>query len=896
MPFFNKSIILIALLCLLGNHAYAQRVIPDEKRLDYSCEQLSFRDVLFEISELTHVTIAWQEQILPGDSLVSLSVRNEPLGKLLDYLIQPHGLKYKIVGSQISIVPDRLADLARKFTISGYIRDSESGESLVSAHIYTLDQSRIGFSNEYGFFSLTLEKGIQRIYASYLGYERAIEEVFLVSDTIINLELKPSNYLREIVITESKLQPLPPSDRLIASVYDIPVRNIKYSLPLAGEPDVIRNVMASPGVSTGADGFGGMSVRGGAENQNLILFDGIPVYSSHHAFGLFSIFNNNVIKSARLYKGTIPAHYSGRLSSVMDIRTREGNYRKLAGNISLGLLTATASLEGPLVKEKSSFLISARRTFVDPWVGALTEALNERIDKKGRSDFYFYDLNGKFNWSLGRHSKIYLSYYKGQDFFENRISSLSEDDRFIFEDSDQLVWNTGNDLASLRWNLRLSQKLFLNTSVYRSRYEFNAFDLDRIELRDKMDDSFQSATFSASYSQSRIEDRAVRMEFDLVPNTRHSIKFGGAYVQHRFNPALILANESDSISSITEPVDKDELKAMVSEPQLNARELEFFFSDEIYFSPFTRINLGYNHMIVEAGDRRFSIPQPRVLFTTGSERYTFKASWGRMGQFLHSLVNTGLGVPVDVWLPSTDKLAPEKAWMVSTGHFINTRKSGTLGIELFYKQMDNITRYGQDGLIEISEGSNWEEQLPVGEGRSYGMEFSYLKNKGRTNIGMSYTLSWSDRRFDALNAGNYFRFRYDRRHVLNFSMVHRLNQDIDFAVNWQFASGAPVTIPSGERYFEYSEDGENPILVLVYDGINTSELPAYHRLDFGFNFRNTYDWGEALFTVGLYNSYNRQNTFYRDIVVDLTDPDNPVRYEDVTLLPVLPTISYRISF
>jgi len=234
--------------------------------------------------------------------------------------------------------------------------------------------------------------------------------------------------------------------------------------------------------------------------------------------------------------------------------------------------------------------------------------------------------------------------------------------------------------------------------------------------------------------------------------------------------------------------------------------------------------------------------------------------------------------------------------MLSTGHFFKTQKLGLIGIEFFLKEMQNLTRYGDEELIDISENSNWESQIPVGEGRAYGMEVTLNKSYGKTNFNLAYTLSWSDRQFDQLNNGDRFRFRFDRRHILHASIVHKINPNLDFAVNWQYASGTPVTMPSGARYFEYSENGTDPTVVLVYEGINNAMLPDYHRLDFGFNFRNNYSWGSSVFTIGLYNVYNRQNAFYREVVVDLADPISPIRFEDVTILPVLPTLSYNISF
>lgn len=895
MSIFVKSIFILFLLFSF-NQLSAQRIIPDEKRLDYSCETQALREVLFDISEITEVTIAWKEQNVPSDALVTLSVRNEKLGKVLEYILYDYQLTYKIVGNSISIIKDPLAEANNLITVSGYILDGESGEALVDAHIHTMDKKQYSFSNEYGFYSITLPKGLQRINVSYIAYNRSVQEFQLVRDTVMDFQLAPSNYIKEVLITDLKQLESPEYNDDLSSSYTIPLSRLKRAVSLAGESDIVRTAMTSSGVSSGTDGFGGLSVRGGSENQNLILFDGIPVYSSNHAFGLFSIFNSDVIKSAKLYKGTFPAHYSGRLSSVLDIRTREGNAKTLKANVSLGLFTAKASIEGPIIKDKASFIISARRTFVDPWIETATEALNSRIGKQGGTRFYFYDINGKLNFKVGKHSRIFLSYYSGKDLFDSDVTTISDDNRIELSNRSEVFWETGNQLMALRWSTRLSQKHFSRLNVYYSDYSFNAFDHNRIENRDLASSEFIGSQYDAGLYKSRIIDRGARLEMDYLPAVRHSIKYGGAFVRHDFRPGLLLSDQSDNFTPAHEPVTKEILENQIQDPELLADEFEFFVSDEIKIGQYSRLNLGYNHLFIKTAEDQYSLPQPRILFSTGSDNYTFKASWGRSGQFLHSLVNTGLGVPIDVWLPSTDRILPEQSWMISNAHIFKTRKLGVIGLEFFYKEMTNLARYSENGNINITAESNWENLIPQGDGYSYGTEFSIEKNFGKTSYYLNYTLSWSNRKFDEVNGGEQFRFRYDRRHIANVSVIHRLGPDVDFSVNWHYGSGAPVTIPTGAKYYSGEAENEQGQLVIVYDGVNNAFLPAYHRLDLGFNFRNKYTWGQTQLTLGLYNAYNRQNTFYRDIVVDLSSPENPVRYEDITLLPVLPSLSYSIQF
>ena len=856
-----------------------QRIIPDEKIIDYSCENKTLRDVLYDLSEVSNVTIAWQDQIIPVDSIVSLSIRKKRLGKVIDYLILDHSLKYKIVGNQISIIRDKYVINRENVTISGYLRDAESGEALVNANIYLQDKSLGTATNEYGFYSFTVPKGNHRIYYSYLGYDSGIEEIVADQNKEFNVDLHPSNYLKEIIITETKLTPIPLNEPDISSANVLPIDKIKSKLPLAGEPDVMRMALSMPGVTSGADGFGGLSVRGGATNQNLVLFDGIPVYNSEHAFGLFSIFNSRVIKSAKIHKGAFPSHYSGRLSSVIDIRTREGNYKKFSGEVSLGLLTGSVALEGPIVKEKASFLISARRTLVDPWLSALSREFNRRLDKEGETGFYFYDINGKVNFNLGRHSKIYFSYYRGDDFFENDVISNSEINNSLARDRDQVNWNIGSDLGAVRINSRISQKLFLNLTGYMSNNDFNAFDHDRLVRIPEPSDSIVS--YNAGFYRSKIKDVGVKAEFDFVPSAKHRLKFGAGIIKHDFSPGLILVDQSDSLNMSGEAVTEADLIAELDESVLTGTEIEVFIEDHIRLGKYTNLNIGYNHMMVSAQDKTYVIPQPRILFSTGSENFTFKTSIGRMGQFLHSLNNTGLGVPVDVWLPSTDKIAPETSWAFTTGAFVQNDNFGQFGIEAFYKKYDALARYGSEGLIDISSTSNWEELIPIGTGNSYGAELSVDKSKGRTNINFGYTLSWSNRQFDDLNNGRSFRFRYDRRHVVNVGVIHKIGPSIEVTANWEFGSGTPITVPTGQLIELQNVVTGNPLVILIYDELSNAVLPDYHRLDIGFNMTTEYPWGKSVFTLGLYNAYNRQNPFFRDVNIDFDS--KRLTYEDITI-------------
>lgn len=870
----------------ISNVLTAQELIPDEVIVDYSAIDKPLREVIFDLSQEAEVTVAFQEEILPGDSLINFSVREQKIGVVLDYLLERHFVKYKIIGDQIVLYKDPYRKSENEITISGYIKDLESGETLISANIYTYDQSAGTVSNEYGFYSFTVPKGMQRLHYSYLGYNVNVQELSLTKDTVINISLDPVILLNEIIITDTRILPIEHEFKRAASADLLPIEKLNSFLPAAGEPDIMRLAYTMPGITSGSDGFGGMSVRGGSTNQNLILFDGVPVYNANHLFGLFSIFNSNVIKSAKIYKGAFPSHYSGRLSSVMDIRTREGNKYKFGGDITLGLLTGKVSLEGPIQKGKSSFLVSFRRTTVDPWINSLTDLLNNNPLVDRNTNIKFYDFNGKVNFTVGEKSNLHLSYYRGNDKFDNVIHTDNE--QKSLKDIDELSWNSGNSLASLRWNSVLSQKFFLNFTAYLSQNNFNSFDHDRVESLNN--GQFRNAVFDAGYYNTNIRDLGLKLDFDFYPSANHKIKFGGGYVKHNFSPQFIFSTQSDSIVSGQDQLTADLLKNEITDFNLKASELELYVEDDIRLGKYSSLNIGYNQLIVSSGKTYF-IPQPRILFNFGREKYAFKLSWGKMGQFLHSLSNTGLGVPSDIWLPSTSQLKPETSWIASMGHYLGRADRLMFGAELYYKRLQNVTRYGT-GVLRVSADSNWETTIPIGEGESYGSEFSLHAENKKSTLDIAYTLSWSNRSYPELLNGEKFRFRYDRRHVINASLTHKFNENIEFSSNFEYGSGTPITLPDNKSY-NYIDETGNFTRVRIFSTLNNAELPTYHRLDIGFNFYNKYKWGKSKLTLGVYNIYSKINPLYIDEIVN---SDLTIRYEQFYLFKFMPTVSYNITF
>jgi len=862
----------------------SQQEIPDEKLVSYSAESKSLRDILVGLTKKTKINIAFQDHIIPSDSLITMRVSQKPLGYVIDELIKGTGTKYKIVGNQIVIIKDPFYESKDEITISGYIRDVESKESLISANIYTFDKVSGTVSNEYGFFSLSIPKGVQRVYISYLGYKLQVIEVPLTKDTTINVSLDPSIILNEVVIQESKL--IEPESS-VASVTHLPLDKIESIMSLGGEPDVIRLTHQLSGVSTGADGFGGMSIRGGSVDQNLILLDGVPIYNPFHALGVVSVFNSKVINSATLYKSGFPARYGSRLASVLDIRTREGNKERIGGDFSLGLIAAKATLEGPIVKGKSSFLVSARRTILDPWINLASGNLfDEDIN------YSFYDINLKTNFKVGKKTRLYLSYYNGKDNFKTELIEETKTDDTTLNAADQLFWNWGNTMGVVRLSHQLSNKAFLKSSAYYTRYKFNSFELDRFQ--EVVADTTTNFFYNSGIYNSSIRDLGFTTEVDFIPNPRNLIKAGVNIIYHTFTPGILFADQVDQLVPDSVFITSEVLNEALDEPNINGVEFQLYIEDEFRFNEHNRLNVGIHQSIIINRGKTFFNPQPRLAYLYQKDAFSWKASVSFVSQYLHLIANSGIGLPTDVWLPSTDILKPQTGWVASIGSSINNDKGYEYGSEIYYKQMRNAITFTEGAPILINNTDDWEEVIPVGKGSAYGIEFFFNKSIGKVNWIANYTLAYSNRQFDEINNGEPFRYRYDRRHSVKFSLLYKINYNAEFTLSWNYASGNPVTFPEDSRIF--IDDEGNSRILLIYPERNNYQLDPFHRLDLGFNFYNKTKLGRHKFHFGLFNAYSRIRN-YLFIDLDLVDTD-PVKFDTkgFSILPILPNFSWSITF
>ena len=758
-----------------------------------------------------------------------------------------------------------------KVTLSGHIRDATNGEELIGANIYVADLKSGISTNVYGFYSLSLDPKTYTISISYLGYQQQLLEVALTNSQTLDIELQPEGILVDEVVVTAKQEDQNVTN-IEMSVENLTALQIKQIPQVMGEADLIRSIQLLPGVSTVGEGATGFNVRGGNVDQNLILLDEATVYNSSHLFGLFSVFNVDAIKDSKLYKGGIPAKYGGRLSSVLDVRQRDGNKKNFAMNGGIGLLASRLTLEGPIQKDKSSFMIAGRRSYGDLFL-KLNNDLKDNV-------VYFYDLNAKVNFKLTEKDHLFLSGYFGRD---------------VFNFGDDFASDWGNATASLRWNHLFSNKLFSNFTAIYSDYGYSfgvpegaqAFDWD-----------------------SRIYNYLLKGDFTYFFSPGTKLDFGIESNYYRFHPGLARGLGSESIFNKIDVQHQYALESAVyaSYEHQPIRNLTLQYG--LRFSNFQRLGK-QDIYIYENGEptdrtaiidttsygkleqiKSFSAPEPRFSANyVINEKNSVKLSYNRMQQYIHLVSNTTSATPIDIWTPSGNYIDPATVDQVALGYFKNFKDNAyEASVEGFYKNFDNLLDY-KDGA-ELLLNETLETELLSGTGRAYGLELSVRKNKGAITGWVSYTLSKSERKVPGINNGKYYDSNYDKTHDLSVTTSWRINKQLNLSANFAFATGRPITYPESRYVF----DG---ITVPHYDNRNGARTPKYHRMDIGLQYTpkksQTKRW-KSSWEIGAYNVYARKNAysiFFRQ------NEDNPLETEAVRLSifgSVLPYLTYNFSF
>ena len=719
------------------------------------------------------------------------------------------------------------------YTISGYVTDASSGEHLISATVADKRDYSGAVANNYGFYSLTVQGGSTTILCSYIGYGMAEKTITLRSDTTIHFKLQPNAELEEVVVeAESSGEQF--QERTQMSTIEIPIEQIKALPAFLGEVDVLKTLQLLPGVSGGTEGTSGFFVRGGSPDQNLILLDGVPVYNASHLFGFFSVFNSDAINKVTLIKGGFPARYGGRLSSVVDIRLKEGNMQSFHGEGSVGLVASRFTFEGPIVKDKTSFIVSGRRTYID-----LIARPFMKLDQGDAQGYYFYDLNAKINHKFSDKDRLYISGYFGRDeaYFKSTYRYSEESER---EDDSGLSW--GNATAVTRWNHVINKRMFSNLTATFTDYSFQIYSNYNEVFDDGTNSSFGFRYFSG------ISDWSLKYDVDYIPSPNHYLVFGASATYHTFRPG---ASQFDSDSPDFEFPD-----ITLGAANIYATEFDLYGEDDWEINDVWKVNYGLHTSGFYVNETFYPSLQPRL-----SARYllndqvSLKASFSTMTQFIHLLTNSGIGLPTDLWVPATDSIPPQHSWQPALGVAWQLKKGYEFSVEAYYKKINGIIDY-QDGASYLEDGfEDWENKVESGEAWAYGAEFFLQKRSGDLSGWIGYTLSWSKRQFPTINLGEVFPFKYDRRHDFEIAAVYDLNDHISFSGTWVYSSGQPISLPIAKYAGLYGQE------IFAYEGRNGYRMPSYHRLDLNVSFHKEKEKFERTWNIGVYNAYNRYNPF-----------------------------------
>ncbi|MCK5134472.1 MAG: TonB-dependent receptor [Bacteroidales bacterium] len=777
--------------------------------------------------------------------------------------------------------------LGQQYTLSGYVQDVSSGEKLIAATVYDFQSGKGTSANDYGFFSLTLPAGEINLQVSYVGYTTYSEVFKLGANLSMNIYLEPSLLLDEVVVTTNRPRDIV-EDAQMSSVH-ISIKDIKSIPMFMGEADVIKTIQLMPGVQSGTEGTSGIYVRGGGPDQNLFLLDGVPIYNANHLFGFFSVFNPDAISSITLTKGGFPAHYGGRLSSVVDIRLKEGNMKEFKGAGSVGLIASKLTLEGPIIKDKTSFLISARRTYLDILARPIIKAVNKQNGVEGLSGYYFYDVNAKINHKFSETDRIYLSVYHGRDklFIKNEEQRIDNDTSYQTKSESGLYW--GNLTTALRWNHLYGSKLFSNVSLIYSNYKFNTFDDTQTLVNGKYDVGYSYNYFSG------IKDIGGMIDFDYRPVPSHTFRFGGKYQYHTFSPGIETLKSTD-----------DTLNLEFNSDPIYASEFYIYGEDNFQLGSRIRANVGLHYSAFFVKGEFYHSLQPRftgrLLITPN---LSVKAAFSRMDQYIHLLANSTIGLPTDIWVPATDRTPPQSSYQSALGLAYNLNDSWYFTLEGYYKTMTGLIDYSE-GSSFFEYGVNWEDKIERGgAGKSYGLEFLARKDVGRIRGWIGYTLSKAEVQFETLNNGNPYPYTYDRRHDVSLVLMYKVSDRTDISATWVYGTGKSRTLavsryaPDNYNFNEteyqggYSYYSHYNSEIEYFKGKNAYREPAYHRLDFGINRHKEKKWGTQTWSFGLYNVYNRQNPFYLFFGYD--NYGNRA-LKQMSIFMLIPSVSYSFEF
>ncbi|MCU4163032.1 TonB-dependent receptor [Carboxylicivirga caseinilyticus] len=850
-----KNIFIILLIQLFALQLNGQNVLYEEVSFDTTKASTAY--FLKSIEDQANVVFSYSNMLCFEES-IELSRSSATIREILNELFIKCPSSFLVRGNKIIIQP--YEGIPGKHVIRGYIRDAKSKEALIQANIYDEDQLLGTVSNNFGFYSLTLPAGYTRLNCSYVGYEHQEMLIDLQSDTVIHFDMIADSEIREISIIKSKVPNKVKSTR--TGTVDLPIEQIKNVPVFLGEVDLVKSIQLLPGIQSGGEGLSALYVRGGGPDQNMVLMDDVPVYNVGHLLGFFSIFNADAVNHVSVVKGGFPARYGGRLSSVVDIRMYDGNDQEFKGLASIGVLSSRVAAEGPLIKDKSSFSVSIRRTYMDIFTGLL------QLNDNNKSRFYFYDFNSKFNLKLGYKDRIYVSSYLGKDQydlqynFQNIEISANETNtsRQVVEAYDESDIGWKNAVFSSRWNHIFGEKVFVNTTASYSDYQF--YIGQKVNYQSDGDWTVVNQNY-----YSGIKDYTLKTDWDYIPRPAHYFRFGASLTAHNFYPGIDVYLQENTGS---EAIDTTYGGNRMFRP-----ELRLYVEDDFNLTDNLRLNIGGHFSAFQTESKYYWSAEPRFSARyLINDRMSVKAAYSHMTQYMHLLRTSSVSMPTDMWLPVSDEIKPMRATQTAFGWEYEIGKGFGLSIEAYYKSFSDILAY-KESTSYFDFTSDWRNKLTAGDGESKGIEFLLHKKTGSLSGWFGYTYSKTINQFEELNNGNPFPADFDRTHDASLFLMYRFKKGITLSGTWTFGTGSPITLPETKYYAPDLPTQENEFDTKYNQYIserNSYRMPNFHRLDMGVNFEKEKPYGSRVWSFGLLNAYGRQNPFF--LYFSDTEQDN----------------------
>ncbi len=867
-----------------------------DNKLTIKVDRKPASEFFVELSLQSGVNIIYSDNLIEKLPPVTLELINVSIEEVLQEVLSGTQVGFRNVGDQIVLYQIPLHVL--NFSISGFVTDSISGEPLISAYVYDERSGKSTLTNGYGYFSLNLPSGEVKLLSGYSGFLPQKRNFVLAGDQIIQLRLLPNALLPEVIVKEMRYGQ---NNGLVQPAETITFSDLQSDIQLGGASDLYRAADFIPGVHTGTDGVGGIHVRGGANDQNLILMDGVPVYHPNHLLGIISVFNHQVLQQASIYKANFPSRYSGRLSSVIDVRTREGNIHQWGFSGNIGLAESGVMAEGPIVPGKIGILVTGRFFLPGLFMPQLTKSYKESNGVEGHSDIDYLDFNGKINWKIGFRDRIYLSIYSGSDKFSDfTITRRNESDVVSHEEFDKNL-NWTNRTGGFRWNHILNDIIFSNLIISTSSFVLQSIDKSKFNFLFPGTTRQPISGFDTKEFKSGIKDITVKLELDIRPSSDHQLDAGVYGINYDFQPKSISHNEESKVGDffLEEGLLDDELFTGF---QVEALEAGIYMEDKWAIKENLRLSTGIHVSGFFVQGTYYLDPQLRMSFDYQPvPKVVINLGYSRMVQYLHNLTSSSIGLPTDLWVPTTSKISPALSDQYSFSALWKPGDNFSIDLSTYVKDMRHLISYQEGASFLLREGplagsivdaGNWETKITEGSGDASGVELQFIYDYKKLQFKLNGTWSRAYRRFDEINNGLSFPDRYDRRWSSTFTGQLKLGAKWSTGINLIYGTGIAITLAESKFF---NPGSVFPVPGINYSSRNSFRLPPYHRMDITFNYQlgDEEAFNHSL-SLNLYNIYNRTNPFYITLV---QDRDNQVfEFKQFSLFKFFPSLTYRFSF